>query len=182
MKPDDRTGAGFYGKVRTHGDFVGRGLSAEFVAQWDAWLQRGLVAARERYADDWLNRYLAMPVWRFAARRGVIAEDAHTGVLLPGIDAVGRYFPFAIARPVDGDACVPASSWHADAAALALSTLKPAFSLAEFEASLTTLRVQSSGTASQAADSEWWTEAGGVVHRHDGPLDAALFLHLLDAD
>jgi type VI secretion system protein ImpM len=77
---------------------------------------------------------------------------------------------------------VPASSWHADAAALALSTLKPAFSLAEFEASLTTLRVQSSGTASQAADSEWWTEAGGVVHRHDGPLDAALFLRLLDAD
>jgi type VI secretion system protein ImpM len=47
---------------------------------------------------------------------------------------------------------------------------------------LTTLRVQSSGTSSQAADSEWWTEAGGVVHRHDGPLDAALFLRLLDAD
>lgn len=34
-------------KVRTHGDFVERGLSAGFVAQWDAWPQRGLVAARD---------------------------------------------------------------------------------------------------------------------------------------
>jgi type VI secretion system protein ImpM len=181
MKPDDRTGAGFYGKVRTHGDFVGRGLSAGFLALWDAWLQRGLVAARERHADDWLSRYLAMPVWCFSARRGVIAEDAHTGVLMPGIDAVGRYFPFVIARPVDGDACVSASSWHADAAALALSTLKPAFSLTEFEASLTTLRMQSSGTASRAADSVWWSDASEIVHRHDGPFDTALFLRLLDA-
>jgi type VI secretion system protein ImpM len=182
MKPDDRTRAGFYGKVRTHGDFVGRGLCAGFVAQWDAWLQRGLVAARERYADDWLSRYLAMPVWCFAARRGVIAEDAYTGVLMPGIDAVGRYFPFVIAQLVDGDACVSASSWHADAAALALSTLKPGFSLIEFEASLSRLRVQSSGTTSRAADSVWWSDAGQIAHRHDGPFDTALFLCLLDAD
>ncbi|MFM0001264.1 MULTISPECIES: type VI secretion system-associated protein TagF [Paraburkholderia] len=181
MKPDDRMNAGFYGKVRTHGDFVRRGLSAGFVAQWDAWLQRGLVAARARYADNWLCRYLAMPVWCFAVRRGVIAEDAHTGVLMPGIDAVGRYFPFVIARPVDGDACVSASSWHTDAAALALSTLKPAFSLTELEASLTGLRAQLSGTASRAADSVWWSDVGEVVH-HDGPFDAALFLRLLDAD
>ncbi|RKE36303.1 type VI secretion system protein ImpM [Paraburkholderia sp. BL23I1N1] len=182
MKPDDLAGAGFYGKVRTHGDFVGRGLSAGFVALWDAWLQRGLVAARERYAEDWLNRYLAMPVWCFAARRGVVAEDAHTGVLMPGIDAVGRYFPFVIAQPVDGDACVSASSWHADAAELALSTLKPDFSLTEFETSLTTLRAQSSGIAPRKADSVWWCDAGEIVHRHDGPFDAALFLRLLEGD
>ncbi|MFL9987462.1 type VI secretion system-associated protein TagF [Paraburkholderia sediminicola] len=182
MKPDDWTGAGFYGKVRTHGDFVGRGLSAGFLARWDAWLQRGLVAARERYADDWLSRYLAMPVWCFAARRGVIAEHAHTGVLMPGIDAVGRYFPFVIARVVEGDACVPASAWHADAAALALSTLKRTFSLTEFEASLGRLRAQSSGTTWRAADSVWWSDVGEIVHRHDGPFDAALFLRLLDAD
>ena len=71
MKPDDRMDAGFYGKVRTHGDFVRRGLSAGFVAQWDAWLQRGLVAARERYADDWLRRLSrhARVVLRGAARR-----------------------------------------------------------------------------------------------------------------
>jgi type VI secretion system protein ImpM len=182
MKPGDRTGAGFYGKVRTHGDFVGRGLPARFVAQWDAWLQRGLLAARERYADDWLSRYLAMPVWCFAARRGVVADDAHTGVLMPGIDAVGRYFPFVIARPVDDDACASASSWHVNAAALALSTLEPAFSLIEFEASLSRLRVESSGTTSRSADSVWWSHAGEIVHRHDGPFDAALFLRLLDAD
>jgi type VI secretion system protein ImpM len=181
MKPDTRTGAGFYGKVRTHGDFVGRGLSAKFVARWDAWLQRGLVAARERHADDWLGRYLSMPVWCFAARRGVIADDAHTGVLMPGIDAVGRYFPFVIARPVDGDACVPASAWHANATALALSTLKPGFSLTEFEASLTALRAQSFAAVSGDADSLWWCDADEFVHRHDGPFDAALFLRLLDA-
>src|SRR5258708_4879025 len=87
----------------------------------------------------------------------------------------------AITRPVDGDACVSASSWHADAAALALSTLKPAFSLTEFEASLTTLRTQSSSTALRTADSVWWSDASEIVHRHDGPFDTALFLRLLDA-
>lgn len=125
-----------------------------------------------RHANARLSRYLAVPVWCFATRHGVVDEDARTGVLMPGIDAVGRYFPFAIARPVTGDACVGGSPWHADATALALSSLKPAFSLAEFEASLAILRMQSTGTALRAADSVRWTDAGRIVHRHDGPFDA----------
>jgi hypothetical protein len=76
MTPHERRGTGFYGKVRTNGDFVGRGLPHEFIAQWDVWLQRGLVRARERDGDDWLSGFLGMPVWCFSMKPGVICSKA----------------------------------------------------------------------------------------------------------
>ncbi|SPB13804.1 hypothetical protein NOV72_01069 [Caballeronia novacaledonica] len=179
MNAREQIDAGFYGKVRTHGDFVGRGLSDAFVRRWDAWLQRGLLAARTRYPDDWLDRYLAMPVWRFSACASVADECACTGVLMPGIDAVGRYFPFAIARRIDGEPRGGASPWHDEACALALSTLAPSFSLKAFEARLAALSARPFGCVACDSGSAWWTERG-APHRHDGALDADLFLHLLD--
>jgi type VI secretion system protein ImpM len=178
MNARDQLDAGFYGKVRTHGDFVGRGLSAAFIERWDAWLQRGLLTARERYPDDWLERYLAMPVWRFSARAFVIDESAYTGVLMPGIDAVGRYFPFVIATRIDGDLCAGDSPWHDDACALARSTLAPSFSLPAFEAGLAALRAQPLSFTSCESDSVWWTDEG-AAHHHEGELDNALFMYLI---
>ncbi|WP_322029023.1 type VI secretion system-associated protein TagF [Paraburkholderia sp. J76] len=181
MKAEDRIGAGFYGKVRTHGDFVGRGLSAAFVGRWDAWLQRGLLAARERHAGGWLERYLEMPVWRFSAAPFVVDDCACTGVLIPGIDAVGRYFPFVIARQMEGGACAVDSQWHEAACALALSTLTPSFSLKAFESEIARLDDEPVASASCDGVSTWWAEAERVAHRHEGVLDTRLFLHLLEA-
>ncbi|WP_250517077.1 type VI secretion system-associated protein TagF [Caballeronia sp. INDeC2] len=179
MNVRDRIGAGFYGKVRTHGDFVGRGLSDVFVERWDAWLQHGLLAARKRHPDDWLERYLAMPVWRFCASASVVDECACAGVLMPGIDAVGRYFPFVIAQRIDGESRPGASSWHDEACALALSTLAPSFSLTVFEKQLTVLRTQPFYSVHYDGGSAWWT-GRDETHVHEGALDAGLFLHLLD--
>ena len=181
MNADCRIDAGFYGKVRTHGDFVGRGLSATFVDRWDAWLQRGLLAARERHAGGWLERYLEMPIWRFSAPRSVIDDCACTGVLMPGIDAVGRYFPFVIARQIDSGARAADSRWHDEACALALSTLAPSFSLNAFESKLAALREQPVALASCEGASAWWTQENGVAYRHEGALDASVFLYLLEA-
>jgi type VI secretion system protein ImpM len=181
MNAESRIDAGFYGKVRTHGDFVGRGLSAAFVGRWDAWLQRGLLAARERHAGDWLERYLEMPVWRFSAPPSVIDDCACTGVLMPGIDAVGRYFPFVIARRIESGARAVDSRWHDEASALALSTLAPSFSLTAFESKLAALREQTVALASCEGASMWWTQSDGVTHRHEGALDARVFVDLLDA-
>ncbi|WP_069268874.1 type VI secretion system-associated protein TagF [Paraburkholderia nodosa] len=181
MNAASRIDAGFYGKVRTHGDFVGRGLSAAFVGRWDAWLQRGLLAARERHAGGWLERYLEMPVWRFSAPPSVIDDYACTGVLMPGIDAVGRYFPFVIARQIEGAARAVDSRWHVEACALALSTLAPSFSLTAFESKLATLHEQPVALASCEGASLWWTQEGSAMHRHEGALDPSLFLDLLEA-
>lgn len=40
---------GFYGKLRSHGDFVSRGLPHGFVQAWDAWLQTGLLTSQRRH-------------------------------------------------------------------------------------------------------------------------------------
>jgi type VI secretion system protein ImpM len=179
MNARDQIEAGFYGKVRTHGDFVGRGLSENFVRYWDAWLQLGLLAARERDPADWLDRYLAMPVWRFSASASIVDEAACIGVLMPGIDAVGRYFPFAIARRVDSASCAGDASWHDHACALALSTLESSFSLTNFERRIAELGSRPCDFVSCDSGSTWWT-GDGRTHRHAGALDAELFLHLLD--
>ena len=181
MNADYRNDAGFYGKVRTHGDFVGRGLAAAFVDRWDAWLQRGLLGARERHAGGWLERYLEMPVWRFSAPPSVIDDCACTGVLMPGIDAVGRYFPFVIARQIESGACAVDSRWHDEACELALSTLAASFSLEAFEPKLAALRDEPIALAPCEGASVWWTQDNGVTHRHEGALDTRLFLHLLEA-
>jgi type VI secretion system protein ImpM len=190
---------GFYGKVRTHGDFVGYGLPADFVAGWDAWLQRGMLAARERLGDDWLLHYLGMPLWRFALQRGVIDRFAYAGVLMPSIDAVGRYFPLVIARRMDASTLLEwlreASGWYERAAELALSTLDERFAMRDFDAGLAGCTTRVGGASRPALRDEfarlgrddlsaWWTtrDEGGTSTRglHKGPLDARLFLALLE--
>jgi type VI secretion system protein ImpM len=136
-------GPGFFGKVRTHGDFVSRRLPADFVAPWDRWLQGGMLAAREWFAAQWLPVYLNAPLWHFALGAGVCGATGWAGVLMPGVDRVGRYFPFTIAAPVrDGDPggwLRGAQRWHDDAARLALSTLADDFVLERFDDALNAL-------------------------------------------
>jgi type VI secretion system protein ImpM len=89
--------AGFFGKIPSRGDFVRRALPASFVTPWDRWLQAGIAGSQETLGDDWLEVYLTSPVWRFALCAHLVGEAAAAGVLIPSVDAAGRYFPFTIA-------------------------------------------------------------------------------------
>lgn len=133
---------GFFGKVRTHGDFVARRLPAAFIAPWDRCMQEGMVFARAWFGEQWLPVYLSMPVWCFALGRGTCGESAWAGVLMPGVDRIGRYFPFTIAAPVEPERLAHwldgAQSWYDVAGELALSTLRPDFSLKDFDARVRT--------------------------------------------
>jgi type VI secretion system protein ImpM len=133
-------GPGFFGKVRTHGDFVARRLPVEFVARWDEGLQQGMLRARERFGAQWLELYLNAPVWCFALGAGLYGPNAWAGVLTPGVDRVGRYFPFTIAEAIDGAELVRrlpgAQAWYDRLVALALVSLAPEFALDAFDAAL----------------------------------------------
>ncbi|MCX7068693.1 MAG: type VI secretion system-associated protein TagF [Methylococcales bacterium] len=88
---------GFYGKLPIIGDFVSRRLPNEFISPWDNWLQAALAASREELGDDWLNRYLTSPIWRFLLSPGVCGDKAVAGIVMPSVDRVGRYFPMTVA-------------------------------------------------------------------------------------
>jgi type VI secretion system protein ImpM len=115
-----------------------RRLPRSFVDPWDAWLQAAVEASREQLGEDWLSAYLTGPIWRFALSAGLCGEQAMTGVLMPNVDRVGRYFPLAIAVAVP-EGCRPAmlpiaaADWFPAIEDLALSTLEEEFDFDRFD-------------------------------------------------
>ena len=92
---------GWFGKIPSVGDFVTRRLPPSFVRPWDQWLQTGMSESRRRMGERWVDVYLTFPVWRFLLPVGVLGSTAWTGVLMPSVDRVGRYFPLTLATPLN---------------------------------------------------------------------------------
>src|SRR6267154_5928531 len=90
---------GLYGKLPSHGDFLRRRVSDDFVAGWDAWLQRCIAQSRAALGEEWLETYLTSPAWRFALSAAVCGPTPVAGVLVPSVDRVGRYFPVTVVWP-----------------------------------------------------------------------------------
>jgi type VI secretion system protein ImpM len=150
---------GFYGKVPSRGDFVGRRLPPDFIAVWDRWLQDGLRQSRELLGAAWLDLYLNSPVWRFALDAGVCGGEAMAGVMIPSVDRVGRYFPFTVAGAV-APAVIGADLFEREAAwfdvleQCALDSLAEGFSLQRMDAALCALgapRAAADGGAAPAS-------------------------------
>jgi type VI secretion system protein ImpM len=95
---------GFYGKLPSHGDFLRRRVSDQFVGVWDGWLQECLAASRAELGDRWLDIYLTSPAWRFACADGACGPAAVFGVMVPSVDRVGRYFPLTLVAELAGSA------------------------------------------------------------------------------
>ncbi|NVM90054.1 type VI secretion system protein ImpM [Variovorax sp. SG517] len=139
---------GWFGKLPGMGDFAHRRLPETFRAVWDQWLQRGMSRLRDR--SDWTERYLEAPVWCFALGRQVAGERAWIGVLMPSVDGVGRYFPFALAMELGadspgtlrGEALAAALRWWAHATQAALEGLDGDLDALRFDAVLQRLFVE----------------------------------------
>lgn len=165
---------GFYGKVTSHGDFVGRRLAPSFQQGWDEWLQAGMQQSRHKLAERWVATWLSSPIWRFALARGVCGENAWVGLMMPSVDRVGRHFPLTLAACIDDqesllDCASLHDDWFQDLEELALSSLGQGFSLEGFDKALCNLGPPgTSGTVIAAGG----TEAGTVI-----ALDPALELH-----
>lgn len=134
------TVAGFYGKFPELGDFVQQDLPQNFIDSWDNWLQEAILTSREQLADAWLDYYLTSPIWRFALSAGVCGDSPWSGVVMPSVDRVGRYFPLTIAAPLPLDAnlcavAIDGASWFVTAEEIILSALSETeFDRAEFSA------------------------------------------------
>jgi type VI secretion system protein ImpM len=149
---------GLFGKLPARGDFVRAGLPGDFVAAWDRWLQQVMAESRARMGEDWLPAFLEAPVWRFALAPGVCGDAAASGVWLPSVDRVGRYFPLMIAvlRPDAAPAWLDACEAAAPAA------------LEEDAAPEEVLRripppAGQDGGAAPAGGSLWWSAGGPRV-------------------
>lgn len=119
---------GFHGKLPSHGDFLRRRVSGDFLGTWDPWLQSGIYHARHRLGEGWLQAYLTSPIWRFLLAPGVCGAAPCLGILMPSVDAVGRYFPLTLVRPLPAatrllDLPVRHDPWFAELEELALGAL-----------------------------------------------------------
>jgi type VI secretion system protein ImpM len=135
---------GWFGKLAMLGDFAHRRLPAGVVQRCDEWLSQGVAHSRQQLGDAWLEAYLTAPVWAFACAPRVIDAAWWFGVLMPSVDAAGRYFPLLVAcdangAPTDAAALAALSRWYSAAADSALATLQLRATLDAFEAQLAAL-------------------------------------------
>jgi type VI secretion system protein ImpM len=132
---------GLYGKIPVRGDFVTRRLKTGFVDTWDKWLQNALSISKAQLGDQWLDIYLTSPIWHFVLSPGICGSSSWTGILMPSVDKVGRYFPLTFAVPVGpdrkpSDIFIDAAEWFERMEQLALSVLEENLDLAELDSKL----------------------------------------------
>lgn len=164
---------GFFGKLPTHGDFVGWGLPVELQRLLQDWLQSGLQSVRDGFGDAWLSSFKAMPPWRFIVEEGLWSSQALAGVLMPSADRVGRSFPLVILSQIHASADHPFQlykdeSWFTAVEAIAESSLRRDFQLETFTTALHRLRrlrpLDAPGDIPRAfarttKETLWWTVA-----------------------
>ena len=92
---------GYFGKVPAHGDFINKSLPQSFINPWDAWLQEAVLSSRQQLGDNWLNYYLTSPIYRFALSPGICGSTGWSGLVMPSVDKVGRYYPMTLSVPGD---------------------------------------------------------------------------------
>ncbi len=135
----------WFGKLPGMGDFAQRRLAPHFLERWDLWLQQGLQQLRLQ-REDWLSHYLEAPLWYFALGQDLLSERPWIGVIMPSVDAVGRYFPLTLAIELEHTSegvmqehmqCM--AQWWGRSAQAALAALDADFDGARFDASLHTL-------------------------------------------
>jgi type VI secretion system protein ImpM len=142
--------AGFYGKLASRGDFLHRGLPSSFIERWDAWLASGIATSQQELGPAWLDAYLVSPLWRFALAPGLVGNEAVTGVMMPSVDRVGRYFPLTVACLLDADADLGSllggpDAWYEQVENLLLATLEEGSEFEAFEAAVAALDAPSCG-------------------------------------
>ena len=173
---------GFYGKLPSQGDFVGRRLPWEFNKAWDQWMQEGVRTAREQLGAGWLRAYLSAPVWRFRLGPGLIGDTGWVGLWFASVDRVGRHFPLVVASPCSAGAAAlvhaPDEAWQ-QLEDQALTALDPRLSLAQFDATVMALAAPAANSTSAAPAANTTSAAPATDATPTAAADVGLRLQLL---
>ena len=129
---------GFLGKLPKYGDFLSRNLPGSFTTPWDRWLEIAINESQIRMGDKWLGTYLTSPLWRFTLSSGICGSHIWTGLLMPSVDKVGRYYPLTLALQLPPNTDPVAlimdnEAWFNQCEELALSSLLDSFELDAFQ-------------------------------------------------
>jgi type VI secretion system protein ImpM len=93
---------GIYGKLPSHADFVSVGVGTDISSLLYDWMQSAIYHTKGGMGDqNWLMAYLVSPVWRFVLPPTEQREQAYLGIMMPSVDAVGRYFPLFQTYKID---------------------------------------------------------------------------------
>ncbi|HZE59582.1 MAG TPA: type VI secretion system-associated protein TagF [Burkholderiales bacterium] len=134
--------AGWYGKIPGTGDFITRRMPPAFSESWDRWLQAAIAGSRDRLGGRWRDTFLSMPIWRFVLSPGMLTPNAWAGIMAPSVDAVGRYFPLAVASALPSASLdvvgtlMAAEPWFDEIETIALSAIAPAADSAVIDAAI----------------------------------------------
>jgi len=86
VKKPQMLGAGLYGKIPAHGDFVSRGLEKLQSSEIDRWLTEWMTLAKKEWLEDFDDNYRTAQPWLFSGHN-------LTAILMPSFDKVERLFP-----------------------------------------------------------------------------------------
>lgn len=134
--------AGWYGKIPGTGDFIARRVPSAFSEGWDRWQQVAIAGSRERLGSHWRDHFLSMPVWRFVLSPGMLTANAWAGIMAPSVDAVGRYFPLAVASALPSSSLdlvrtlFAAEAWFDEIESIALNAIAPAADSSAIDAAI----------------------------------------------
>jgi type VI secretion system protein ImpM len=146
--PGDGFAVGWYGKIPGTGDFIARRVPASFSEPWDRWLQGAIEGSKLRLGGGWRDAFLSMPAWRFALGPGVVGANAWAGLMVPSVDAVGRYFPLTVACALPSASLdvvatlFGAGRWFDGIETIALEAIAPKADTAAIDAALARQRFE----------------------------------------
>lgn len=146
--PGEGYAVGWYGKIPGTGDFIARRVPAAFSEPWDRWLQDAIEGSRQRLGARWRDAFLSMPAWRFTLGPGVVGAHAWAGLMVPSLDAVGRYFPLTVACALPSASLdvvatlLGAERWFEQIESIALEAIAPGADTAAIDAALALRRFE----------------------------------------
>lgn len=165
--PAEGFAVGWYGKIPGRGDFIARRVPVSFSEPWDRWLQQAIEGGQRRLGGGWRDTFLSMPVWRFALGPGVVGVSAWAGLMVPSVDAVGRYFPLTVATALPPRSLDPvatllgAGRWFDEIETIALEAIAPGADAARIDAALARSRFETRWLATVEADRATLPVQGG---------------------
>lgn len=139
---------GWYGKIPGTGDFIARRVPVAFSESWDRWLQSAIEASKQRLGRRWTGAFLSMPAWRFVLGPGVAGANAWVGLMVPSVDAVGRFFPLTIGCALPSASLdvlgtlLGAARWFEEIEPIALEAIAPRADAARIDSALVKRRFE----------------------------------------